>query len=230
VRFPATYGGNDPLVYPVDMFRQQLTANSLINTFPVIIMFFARLVVSFMFFFTLFLAVVTMCGNGVFAAVLCVVLPFVPTLFYRIGKVIPSVYVFGYDSLSAPLTANLWSYTNPLTWIWESGVNAIAYTFRLAEVAMPSPSAAMSFTNPLTLFLNWGRESQALYFIVYCAIILALIIIANLCFMLRKSERTGEVIVFRPIKYVFIFTFSVVGMFAMGGFVIRFLTGRWFLY
>jgi hypothetical protein len=230
VRFPATFGGNEPLYYPAEMFRQQLTANSLINTFPVILTFFVRLVVSFMFFFTLFLAVVTVCGNGVFAAVLCAVLPFVPTLFYRIGRVIPSLYVFGYDSLSAPLTTNLWSYTNPLAWIWESGINAIAYTFRLAEVSAPLPPTAMSLTNPLTWFLNWGRESQVLYIIVYCAIILALIIIANLCFMLRKPENTREVIVFRPLKYLFIFTFSVIGMFATGGFVIRFLTGRWFFY
>jgi hypothetical protein len=230
VRFPATFGGNEPLYYPAEMFRQQLTANSLINTFPVVMTFFARLVVSFMFFFTLFLAVVTICGNGVFAAVLCAMLPFVPTLFYRIGRVIPSVYVLGYDSLTAPLTTNVWSYTNPVAWIWESAINAIAYTFRLAEVAAPSPTAVMGFTNPLTWFLNWGRETQALYFIVYIAIILALVIIANLCFMLRKSERAGEVIVFRPLKYLFVFLFSVLGMLAMGGFVIRFLTGRWFLY
>ena len=230
VRFPAVFGDYGPLFYPADMFSQELAADSLINTPPVIAIFFARLVVSFMFFFTLFLAVVSICGNGVFAAILCAALPFVPTLFYRIGKTIPSIYVFGYDSLGAPLPADLWSYMNPVAWIWESSVNAIAYIFRLAEVAAPYPTAVMTFTNPLTWFLNWGRESQWLYFIVYIATILTFIIIANLCIMLRKPERAGEVIVFRALKYLFVFMISVLGMFAMGGFLINFLTGRWFLY
>ena len=230
VRFPASFHGQAALSYPADLFSRGLASNAVINTFPVIAAFFARLAVSSLFYFTLFLLAVSISGKRAMAVALCVLLPFVPMTVYRFWRLVPSVYVLGFDSLNVPGTGEILSYANPWTWIWQSLTNGVAYVFGFANVAPPNPHGVTGFVNPITWHWNWGREGQGLYFVVYIAILLALAILAYLCFISRKTERANEPIVFRPLKNVMIFSLSVLGMVAMGGFFISLISGRWFLY
>ncbi|MCL2568072.1 MAG: hypothetical protein FWE12_01365 [Oscillospiraceae bacterium] len=230
VRFPGVIAGYEPLTYPTDLFSRALTRDSVINTIPVVAAFFLRAAVSMLFYFALFLLAVSVAGSGWIAALLCLILPFVPMLLSRFGTLVASVYVFGFDSSGIPPIAEVLDYANPLTWLVQTILGGLAYVFGVAGVPAPAPDPILSFTNPLTWGWNWGAESQALYFGVYAVSTVVLFGLACFAFTLRKAERAGELVAFRPLRYILIFLLSVAGMVAMGRYFQTLVSGRWFLY
>jgi hypothetical protein len=218
------------LAYPPDLFGRGLSADSIINTFPTILGFFARMAVSYLFFFAIFLLAVTVSGSAKIAVLLSIIIPIAPAVFYRLGKMILSLYVFGYDALDAPLPDEILTLANPLAWFNESLINGLAYIFTGISANTPNPVSIVAFTNPLTWHWNFGVENQALYFLSYIGITIVALVIAAACFSSRKMEQASEGIVFRPFKHVMIFVLAIVGMFAMGAFMLNLLTGRAFIY
>jgi hypothetical protein len=166
VRYPIAYN----IAYPADLFSRGLAPDAVINTFGSVLGFFARMAVSYLFFFAVFLLAVTLSGNAKVSVLLSVLFPLLPTVFYRLGQMIISIYVRGYDTLSAPLPDEILSFANPLSWFSESLLTASVYVFDYVNVASPRPIPVMAFTNPLTWFWNWGERSQGLYFLSYIGI------------------------------------------------------------
>jgi hypothetical protein len=91
------------------------------------------------------------------------------------------------------------------------------------------PEVISSYIIPVTWASHWGRN-QSWYFVAYVAIALVMLLLANASFISRKIERGENMIVFNSVKNVLIFLLSLIGMLAMGGYMISLLTGRWFLY
>jgi len=92
------------------------------------------------------------------------------------------------------------------------------------------PMTLLSYVNPLAWQWNFGRLAQPIYFLIYLGITVVLLGLASACFAARKMEKAEQTIVFSSFKNIVIFLMSIVGMIAMGGFMINILTGRWFLY
>ena len=230
VHLPSFFDGQDRIATPFDLFSRMLLEDALINTFPVVLEFFLRVALSMLFYFSLFLLAVTLSGSAIAAGFLCLVLPFVPALLHRFGTLVTSVYVFGYDAPDLPPMEQILAYANPLTWFWQTLVNAIVYVFGFADIPPPAPERISRFTNPLTWGWTWGHERQRLYVLAYIAGTVLLLGAARACFVARRIEHAGELIVFRPFKNVLIFLLSVTGMMAMGRFFLLFVSGRWFLY
>jgi len=92
------------------------------------------------------------------------------------------------------------------------------------------PMTLLSYINPLAWQWNFDRLAQPIYFLIYLGITVVLLGLASVCFAARKMEKAEQTIVFSSFKNVVIFLMSIVGMIAMGGFMINILTGRWFLY
>jgi len=197
VRMPVVIpDGFAALEYPSSLFSRQLASNAIINTFPVILGFFLRIVVSFVFIYALFLLAVTVSGNWVAAGFIFGLLPMIPLLLQRLIILIGSTYVFGFYPVRVWSVETIISYSNPLAWAW-----------------------------------NWGeRAAQPVFFLIYIGITIALMLIANACFVGRKIEKAEDTVVFSSFKSVLIFSLSVIGMITMGGYLMSLLSGRWFMY
>ena len=105
--------------FPIGVFPNVVPLGSVINSFPVVLFFFLRLVVSYIFYFALFLLAVSLAGNGLSAVLLSVTLPFLPAVFHRVIMLIASVYVIGLDIYNSFPPENIVRYTNPLMWYWN---------------------------------------------------------------------------------------------------------------
>jgi len=104
------------------------------------------------------------------------------------------------------------------------------YVAGYAAVNPMRPMTLLSYINPLAWQFNWDRLNQPIYYLIYLGITVVLLGLASACFAARKMEKSENTIVFSSFKNVLIFLVSLVGMIAMGGFMINLLTGRWFLY
>ena len=180
---------------PIGLFPRGLTVGSLINPFPVVIGFFLRAVVSFAFYFALFLLVVTISGNGLTALLLSITLPVLPALLYKLIMQIAYIYVVGLDASNTLGIQTVFEHTNPLIWYWGS------------------------------VYPGW-----AIHFIIFIVSTVVILIVSNVCFRIRKIDRTGEPVVFEPLKKVLIFLLSFAGMVVMGRFFMTLTTARLFMY
>jgi len=90
-------------------------------------------------------------------------------------------------------------------------------------------TSTISYTNPLAWSVS--RVSLSIsYYIVYIAVAIALFGLAYVCSHSRKLERTGDSVVFIPLKNVLVFLLSIVGMIAMGAFIMYLTNSRIGLY
>jgi len=90
-------------------------------------------------------------------------------------------------------------------------------------------TSTISYTNPLAWSVSRTPFSIS-YYIVYIAIAIALFCIAYVCSYSRKLERTGDSVVFIALKNVLVFLLSILGMIAMGAFIMYLTNSRIGLY
>ena len=204
-------------------------SGDVINTVSVVIAFAIRLIISYIFYFAIFLLAICLSGTRLMAALLALVLPLIPTIFYRFIRLIPAIYVFGYDSPSAPLPADILNYSNPIAWFWESIIIGIVYVFGLANIERSAPDLVLGMTNPLVWHWFWDNRSIA-FVLIYIFITLLTFVGGYFCFIKRRAEQNGEPLVFTPFRHVLLFLASVTGMISMGGFFLNITGNRWFMY
>jgi ABC-2 type transport system permease protein len=119
------------LEYPADLFSRGFTGNNVINTFPVIMSFFMRILISFVFFYGLWLLAFSLCGKWVISLLIFGAVPLIPVLFHKLFIMIGSTYVFGYHPNNVTSAETIISYTNPLAWFWSFGERANQPVFYL---------------------------------------------------------------------------------------------------
>ena len=193
--------------FPLALFpNAPLEVGSVINTIPRVTGFFVRMAIGFMFYFGMFKLAVSVSGNRVISVLLCGALPLVPMAVHGLIWAIGNVYVFG---LSSAIVANhvsaTASLTNPLAWLdIINGNNPIIRDF-------------------VANGLRW-------VYVLYIAIAVAMFVIAHVCSCIRKHERTGDSVVFTTLKNVLVFVLSMLGMIAMGLFLMAIFQSRFMLY
>jgi len=224
------YPGNVPFI--AEVFPYEIAVGERINSLSAILAFGIRLMLFFGFYFSVFLLAFSLSGNRLMAGILSLAFPFVPTMFYRAFRLISVLYVVGYDSPNAPMPSEIAAYSNPIGWVWESASNAFVYIFgHPTIIAAPiNPTDVTSFANPITWYWNWGNEQQSTHLFAYVVSLLMIFVVAYIFVIVRKAERVGESIVFKPIKHIVLFFASATGMIALGGFLVDMASGRWFVY
>jgi len=76
--------------------------------------FLVRISVSYTFYFAAFTLAVTLAGNAFMAVFLCVLIPVLPVLVYKLSLIIASLYVFGFTTASVADPLVILEYTNPI--------------------------------------------------------------------------------------------------------------------
>ncbi|MCL2223185.1 MAG: hypothetical protein FWC20_12540 [Oscillospiraceae bacterium] len=108
--------GDNALTFPTGLLSGGLVAGSILNTFPVVVAFFFRNLISFMFFYALWLFTFSLCGKWVMSAVIFGLLPVIPLLVHRLIMLIGSFYVFGYYPVDFVDYRTTLAFSNPVAW------------------------------------------------------------------------------------------------------------------
>jgi hypothetical protein len=170
-----------------------------INTFSLVLRFFVRTVFVHVFYLALFMLGISLAGNRVIAVFLSALIAFFPVLVYMLGDIVAVRYVFGFGDF-------------------------MEFTHSQALLTLTHPAMLGAvFNGSQRLFSVWG------YYGVYTLILLAMFGAAYGCCMHRKSERTGDSVVFYPIRSVMVFLVALAGM-VLGGvvFTVLFMSPVWY--
>ena len=133
VRFPADV---TLISSPATLFTPSAIGGDRINTFGVITGFFGRSLVSFLFYYVLFILASTLSGNWIIATGLFGILPFMPFLVQRLFRGIADTYVFGFFSPDHVSWQTIMAYTNPLAWTETFGRSTNQSTFYLIYIGI----------------------------------------------------------------------------------------------
>lgn len=176
---------------PRAMFSEWPTVGDTVNTLGRVFTFFLRVSTGYMFYFAVFKLAVTIAGNKVVTVLLSGALPFVPVALLVVIEGIGSLYIFGMTGGGASSRiSSLFIFTNPVYW---------------AEITM----RAGVFSSGSEMFDIDGHNW--LFLLVYVLITCALLAIAYICQLRRRHERTGESVVFTPVKNVCVFLLAFAG-------------------
>jgi len=197
---------------PLVLFPEWLAEGATINTFGLVMGFFARIVLGFMFYFSLFLVAVSVAGNRVISVLLSGAFPLVPMAIHALLWLIGGIYVFGMGDTMSNRFANTAAYTNPVMW-WQ----IISQSDRINSG---------NFIGHLD-----GIPNLLIHAIVYIAIGVALLVTAYVCSHKRKLERTGESVVFTSLKNALVFTVATLGMIGTAALMASIMRNRfgWYL-
>ncbi|MCL2200177.1 MAG: hypothetical protein FWB80_14795 [Defluviitaleaceae bacterium] len=160
------------------------------NAFPVIFSLFMQMSLASIFYFAVAWLAFSMAGHGFVALCLVAVLPFVPTLAITFVQAVLQLFVYGF---AGGFTTGIFvfdeflAYHNPAVW---------------------------------SVFIRHGTLSrmEGIYIpaLIYIVIAVALFAAAWFVSRARKTERTGNSVIFNPVKHVLVFVFSFIGMIIMG--------------
>ena len=207
-RLDYAYSSN-PYMYTrwiaIDIFPNGLTYGEVVNTLPVVTGFFARTLLSFTFYYVLFITAAMMVGNHIVYFLVSAVLPFIAAGFCALFGVTAFFYLFGYG-IERVLIEKTLTFTNPI--LMSTG-------FTYAESSEP-------YINKI--------DGMGGYYIAYVVIIAALLVLSYGMHRARGLERAGDTVVFAPLKNFFIFMISLSGMVLMGVFLMAMLDSVAFLY
>ena len=199
-------------MFPPLLFPGGVVHGSVINTPAAVGIFFLRTLTIMLFYFGLFWLAFSLSGHGVVAVLLSGALPLFVIAFPAFIGVVAEEYVFGYVFLGDRVYIERFVLpTTPILWGWH----------------------------PTPLLTNESTRWLLLSFINYILLGAALFAGAYFISHSRKVERTGNSVVFTPIKNVLVFILSLGVMVAMGyifwslflgvwlyvGFVIGFVVG-----
>jgi ABC-2 type transport system permease protein len=181
------------------------------NTPPAVLLLFLRMSLSAVFYFALAWLAFSLAGHGLIALLIVAVMPFVPLAFYGLLEVIGNMYVFGYYSMNFGTTYGFFiAYHTPVAW----GILTSLGYGSFATMVVP--------------------------FITYTVLTLAFFAGAYFISRSRKPERTGDSVIFAPVKNVLIFLVAFLAQCILGmifyafnrdvvmmhvGFVLGFLIG-----
>ena len=126
---PPVYTAHGPnMTMPSHLFQPQL-----INTFPAVAGFFARMVIGMFFYYGVFALASAIAGSKVVAVILCVILPLTQLLFGTLIDDVVETYVFGFGVRRNLLFDTLGLATNPM--VWDVNV-PLLYAVYLAAMAV----------------------------------------------------------------------------------------------
>jgi len=98
-----------------------IEVGQLINTMPALGGFFLRLIIALLFYFSMFLFVCTLAGNGLSALLLNLLFPILFTVLYALSIAMASVYVVGLDLSNALSPQMMLRHSNPIMWYQSFG-------------------------------------------------------------------------------------------------------------
>jgi hypothetical protein len=138
-------------------------------------------------------------------------LPFIPAAVHGLLLGIANLYVFGTCTTGFPrdISTTL-IFSNPV--LWSAGTGG-RHLFILG----------MSITRS-------GAGELFLHYIIYTVIAVALFAISYLCCRKRKHERTGDSVVFKPVKNVLVFILAMGGMVIGAAFFMSMFQSRFWWY
>jgi len=178
---------------PVELYHRAFIAGDVVNTPLIVAGFFARIFICFTFYYTLFIFVSTLAGNGVVYLVMCVGLPFVPIGFIGLSQIAAQYYSYGYS-----ININY-------HWILQFLVNFNPVLLFRNFHMYPANNPDIPFpTDPGATASLWRLNilPPLLWYIVLSAVFF---IISVYCCRKRRAERAGDSVVFKPVKNILIF-------------------------
>ncbi|MCL2457138.1 MAG: hypothetical protein FWD19_06290, partial [Defluviitaleaceae bacterium] len=182
--FGDRYDAYVPAVRAVD---HEVTTTMKLNTVPIVLSLFLRMVIVSVFYFGVAWLAFSLAGHGIIGILIAFVMPFVPYALVQFVDMIGFLYVFGYRAAleTNALVPFIFHHT-PLLWGGIiDGVN--------------NHTEAVIF--PATVYTVIGAAIfTGAYFISRA----------------RKPERTGNSVMFAPVKNVLVFLVSLVLMFIPG--------------
>lgn len=192
--------------FPAVLFPNEMEVGAVVNTFPVIAGFFARMAVGLIFYYSVFTLAASVTGNRVIAVLLCGALPLIPTGVHFLIEIIARAYVFGFDVQSGFSFGYTLAFSNPAN--WNTWIDATGIGRRLLDGSV----------------VSWSQLWP--YFLIYIGIIAVLLTLAYICSHKRKLERTGDSVVFTALKNVCVFLVAMFGTIMAGPFMLAITRSR----
>jgi hypothetical protein len=167
---------------------ENMVKDAPLNTLPIIAGLFMRMVLATLFYFAVAWLAFSLAGHGLVALLLSAVLPFIPTILFYMVELVGILYVFGYVTLLPEVQSTFIAYSNPA--MWETVLRADHLFTQVQALWLPV--------------------------LIYSVLTLAMLAGAYVISRRRKTERTGNSIMFVPIKNVLVFMLSFLGMLIVG--------------
>jgi len=205
ISIPVVYPGTDPATvsqiwsngvlvsthstFSTLLFPSGVAVGGVVNTFPVILLFILRVAIAKLFYFGLFWLAHSLTGHGIIAVLLAGVLPLTPAALFVFWQYISAFYVFGHlQFVFSDTLGDVIAYTNPAMWQrWFAR--------------------------------SWDEyrvESTTIFYFLYSGMAILFFIAAYVTSIARKPERTGNSVMFRPVKNVLVFIVAAGCMFIVG--------------
>jgi ABC-2 type transport system permease protein len=176
---------------PLSLLPGGAAEGAVLNTFPIIAGLFGRMALATVFYTAVAWLAFSLAGHGFIALCLVAVLPFIPAGIWMTIEGVGFLYVFGYNGMTVAgeqVFNRLFVYHNPAAW---------GLLFRSNDV----------FTRFQAVWLP---------VIIYIVLGSALFAGAWLVSRNRKPERTGNSIIFNPVKNVLIMLVAMIAMVITG--------------
>ena len=177
---------------------------TLLNSFPVVMGFLGRTLLTFSFYFALTIMVVAVTGNRFVSMLLAGFVAFLPTAIIGLGWAIADVYVFGYAINNTNMINYALYFMHPV--VLGTVLSGRTWLSGLADI------------NPWTLY------------IIYFVVMAAMLGLGAFACLRRKTERAGESVAFVPLKNILVFLLSLGGMIVGGMFFMMLFSARWGYY
>ncbi|MCL1863925.1 MAG: hypothetical protein FWF78_10205 [Defluviitaleaceae bacterium] len=182
-----TWSWNPQNTMPISVLPGGVTPGAPVNTFPVIFSLFMQMSLVTVFYFAVAWLAFSLAGHGFVALCLVVVLPFVPMGLMMSAEGIGNLFVFGFNGLfQSSQFSNFLAYHNPAAWGILIRPGVLS---RVEAIYIPA--------------------------LIYIVIATALFACAWLVSHKRKPERTGNSVIFNPVRHVLVFLFSFASMLIM---------------
>ncbi|MCL2501250.1 MAG: hypothetical protein FWE90_13085, partial [Defluviitaleaceae bacterium] len=172
------------------IMNREVVIGQIINTPLAVGGFFLRVVLTSAFYFALGIMAVSVVGSRVIAGMIALVVSFLPVAVLGLGWVIAEFYVFGFAFRGMFIADGVMLYMHPVT----MGM-LIDNFWRLA---------------------NYAPYGMWPFYLSYILLTAGMLAVGYFCCMRRKAERTGETVVFTPLKNIMVFILSLAGM-GIGG-------------
>ncbi|MCL1884817.1 MAG: hypothetical protein FWF81_13820 [Defluviitaleaceae bacterium] len=174
---------------PLTLLPGGVNHDAVINTIPIIAGLFMRMALITVFYFAMAWLAFSLAGHGIIALLICGIMPFVPFAFISLAGLIAQLYIFGHISSFFVLSSQFFAYHNPA--VWGNILNHFQGLSRMQAVIIPYTTNTIL---TITMFAGAFAVSR-----------------------IRKPERTGNSVMFGPVKNVLVFLVSFVGMLIVGG-------------
>ncbi|MCL2839772.1 MAG: hypothetical protein FWE05_03280 [Defluviitaleaceae bacterium] len=171
------------------IFPNAIAHGDVINTIPVVARFFARMTIIVLFYFALSWLAFSLSGNFVIGLLTGLFFNLLPAALVFLAVIIGEIYVFGFHAFNV-LDRSMIVFIHSNPVLWR--------------YMMENHNRFETIMNPYLLFSG---------------LTMVMFIVAFTISRLRKLERTGDSIIFTPVKHALIFLVSLCFMILFGGFL-----------